>query len=254
MLKQVCAVALALAACTSVAAQPKGATGMARYAPDTVFMSDSQALSNFADAVALYHDNSTPYYYRTLVEHRRGFDVSRAFGRCAVKMSPSRARDFLAGSGPYASANLRVERKYVTRLRGCAPAQLSVDRDFLRGAVAEHLIEADFPQALKSARDEAEMIAFLKSVEFDHTDSGDQVSLVRLGYQCRVAAIPVLGRLILQSEPGSDEEAELLGVLEDRTVACDPFFGDGDLSRFFARTFVSRALYDWYLFKSLPTA
>lgn len=252
MLKRICALVAAVMLCPTVAAQAP--TGMARYEPGTVFMSDSEALSNFADAAALYNDNSTPYYYRDLRDQRRGFDVSRVFGRCAVKMSESRARAYLAGSGPYASADMRDETKYVTRLRGCAPARLVVDRDFVRGAVAEHLLKQDYPEFLEGARDEDEMIAFLRSVEFDHSDSADQVSLVRLGYQCRVAASPVIGREMLDTEPGSEEETALLEVLEKRTFACDPFFRGGDLSRFFARTFVSRALYDWALFKALPEA
>ena len=180
--------------------------------------------------------------------------MTRAFGRCAVKLSPSRAREFLAGSGPFASANRREEVRYVTRMRNCSRARLNVDRDFLRGALAEHLISTEFPETMRGAKDEAEIIAFLKSVEFDHTDAKDMVSLVRLGYQCRVAAIPDLAKDILATEPGSEEEAKQLDILEQRTFACDPFFRGGNLSRYFARTFVSRALYDWSLFLAAPSA
>ena len=235
-----------------LSAAPQAAIGMDRFEPDTLFMTVNGELETYADLLMLEVENSTPYYYRAAWQQRRGFDVTRRFGRCAVKLSPSRARDYLAASGPFSSADIGEEIRFVTRMRNCSPAKLKVDRDFLRGALAEHLIEAEFPETMRGARNESEMIAFLRSVEFDHSDANDLVSLVRLGYQCRVAAVPDLALEILETEPGSEEEEGLLDLLERRTFACDPFFRGGDLSNYFARTFVSRGLYDWSLFMAAP--
>lgn len=146
--------------------------------------------------------------------------------------------------------HIEDEQKYYDRLRGCAIRRENIDREFMRGSLALHLLLKDEKYALVApARTKDEVLDFLRSVEVSDRQFAKQLVSPQLGFQCRAALVPMAAYRVLEKEAGSDEEATALDDLAEKTPFCDALFGDSLPTTWFARSLLARGLYNWNRFQ-----
>ncbi len=203
------------------------------------------------DASLLMLEQLKPYVYRGKVAQEEGFYVADRFARCAVGLNLDRARNLLDAAMTPEGHNLSDEQRYYTRLRGCAVKRIYIDRDFMRGALAAHIIAAR-PEVADTVpvQSQDELIDYLQAIEVAERSTTNLLTMTQLGYECRAALAPKEAYYSLMREPGSDEEGAALRQLEQKTPLCNVFFGEEQLSNWFQRTFVASGLYHWQQYRA----
>lgn len=192
-----------------------------------------------------------PYEYRSEIEQEEAFYVANSFARCAIKLDEKGARALLDKT-MFEGVYLAEEQDYYDRLRGCAIKYKLVDREFMRGSLARHvLLRHEKMAEVQSAITEAELIDFLKSVEVTDKKFVRTLTSTQVGYQCRAAMVPDIAYAVLENEPNSKREASALRRLEEATPYCDALFKDEEPSLWFKRAFLARGLYHWNQYRDL---
>lgn len=189
-----------------------------------------------------------PYEFRGAGEQAEAFFIADSFARCAVRLSEKRAKKLLNRSMK-GGIHIEQEQAYYDRLKGCAVRRAAIDREFMRGSLAVHILLEDVETvAVEPVLKKEELIAFLGSVEVaDGRFTKNQTS-TQLGFQCRAALAPDLAYKVLEMDPGSEAEAEAIKRVAEKTSYCDSLF-QKDPTNWFARVFLARGLYHWQQFR-----
>ncbi len=190
-------------------------------------------------------------FYLNLKEQSQAFANAKRFARCAVNMSAERSRLFLDQDAPYKSPKKLTDQQFFGRFKGCAPAQMHVDRDFIRGTLAEEVVLQTIPvDGLKAATSGAQVTEFVKKVAVEDPSTDKPLTATQLTTECRVAMAPGPARSVLETEPGSDEEKSALATLAVLTPQCNLFVDVAPMTGYFQRAFIARGLYYWSDFVS----
>lgn len=190
-----------------------------------------------------------PYRYRGAGEQAEAFFVADTFARCAVKLSEKRARNLLNLSMD-GGIHIEQEQAYYDRLKGCAIRRAAIDREFMRGSLAVHiLLNHEEIGSVEPALTQVELLDFLRAVEVVDGNFTQNLTSTQLGFQCRAALAPDLAHGILAKEPGSDSEANAIIEIEEKTSYCNSLFENDKPTNWFARVFLARGLYHWGEFR-----
>ncbi|WP_157093103.1 hypothetical protein [Paraurantiacibacter namhicola] len=238
---------------TPAAAQPsRGNTGPR---PTVTFAPGANDLVDF-DFAQQSVEQQIPLIYRGDRAQRKGYWKASRFAGCAVRLSESRAKQMLDSFFAGVKETSTLETRYYERFDTCAPVSGLVDTNFVRGSMAEIFVTKMYPaSSFRPVGSEAELLAFLGSVEARNASAGDILTTLQLGYQCRVALSPYLARDVLDHEVGSAQERDTLEEFYADTPLCDRFFGRGErLTHWFERGFTARALYYLQMFSSAKDA
>lgn len=172
-------------------------------------------------------------------------EVLRA-AACLVGRDAEAAERLLA-TAPY-SAEERDEATRALRLAGrCVRARdgLATSAIRLRGALAEALFEARFPQ-LPAARDPAmTAAAWFRADAATRQNNAAALAPVYALADCTAARQPVLVRDLLAAEPGAAAEAPALQAMNPVWTQCVPAGTQLALDRGAIRGILAESLYRW---------
>jgi hypothetical protein len=183
-----------------------------------------------------------------LNDHNRQAENWQAAGRfasCATDMNQNRVRELL-DQAVEGKAGKRVELgDFVNRNQGCVVAVGGIDRDILRGALAERVVTASNPELPPPGNAESVM-TFLKAVSVPRMDKDDPFIAGQLLAECRVGFAPVAARALIATEAGSQAEAGALAAMKAVTPQCNSLdTAETKLTPWFERAYAAQALYHW---------
>lgn len=175
------------------------------------------------------------------------WQAAERFASCAVGFNESRARQLLDQAVEGKSGRRVDIGDFVNRNQGCVVAVGGLDRDILRGALAEELLtENEGTYTISAAGDAGMVRAFIASVKTPNAKTDDPFTVGQIAAECRTALAPFQVRGLLETEPGSPGEKGALTVLREVTPQCDSFRVEGhELTPYFERAFLAQALYHW---------
>ena len=173
--------------------------------------------------------------------------AAQRFASCAIGFNEERVRQLL-DQAVEGKASKKVEiGEFLNRNQGCVVAVGGIDRDFLRGALAEELLVGSAGAvAIPAPGDAATVREFIKSVKAPNAKTDDPFTMGQFAAECRTGFAPVQVRGLLESEAGSAAERGALAVLKAVTPQCDSFKVEGrELTPHFERAYAAQALYHW---------
>ncbi|MXO59575.1 hypothetical protein GRI89_08475 [Altererythrobacter salegens] len=181
---------------------------------------------------------------------KESWDGAQHFADCAVGFNEQRVRDLLDQAVPSRKAPKLELDQFIKRNQGCVQVASGLDRDFLRGAMAEAIIVASSNRVTIPASGNVESVkAFLAAVKAGSAKTDDPFVMGQLEAECRTGFAPIPVRSVLAMEAGSPAEKDALDALKSVTPQCDSFkVADKPLSQWFERAFYAQALYHWVNF------
>lgn len=199
-----------------------------------------------SDVKSLVDDNSRASLLTDESKQVSTWSQSVAFAGCAIKLNEDRVRQLLDQDRPGAKASKLEFDKFINRNRGCIVTNTTMDRDFMRGAMAEHLIVGDAELVIPQGGDATKVKDFIAAITIDSMSKDNPFAMGQLAAECRTVLAPVQVRAVLALESGSAAEKGALSVLKSATSACDGFAVEGkSLTPWFERAFAAQALYHW---------
>ncbi|NCP10765.1 MAG: hypothetical protein GW859_02205 [Sphingomonadales bacterium] len=183
-------------------------------------------------------------------EQTENYRLSGNFARCAVSKNEARAQVLL----DQAVAGRATEKEdivdYARRYKGCFSSSVGVDRDFFLAGLSEELIKKSSQMAeLGQPGTADEVKAFIKSIAIANPDRSDPMVKAQIASECRVGFAPVPTRAVLETEPGSADEAAAIAALRSVTSQCDGI-EESQASSYFERAFLAQSLYHWWRSRS----
>jgi hypothetical protein len=174
------------------------------------------------------------------------WDAAWKFAACAVGFNAERVRDLLDQAVEKDGGKKVDLGTFLNRNQGCVASYTGVDRDFIRGAMAETLLTAQGAPAIPAPGDADAVKAFIKAVKAPSAKTDDPFVMGQLGAECRTGFAPMQVRALLATEPGSEAEKGALAVLKAVTPQCASFaVADKPLTPYFERAYAAQALYHW---------
>jgi hypothetical protein len=173
------------------------------------------------------------------------WDASNRFASCAIGFNSDRVRELL-DQAVEGKAKKRVELgDFVNRNQGCVVAAGGIDGDFLRGAMAQHIVTGS-SDALPPPGDSAAVMKFLKTVSVPKMDKDDPFITGQLVAECRVGFAPVAARALLATDVDTPAETGALAAMKAVTPQCNSLdTAKTKLTPRFERAFAAQALYHW---------
>lgn len=191
--------------------------------------------------------NSRNGLSRSPEKQKQQFEFARVFGKCAYGLNPDRARLALDQSVEGKAARRLEFPNYVERVDSCSPVRSLLDADLMRAGLAEaSILDPENERTIPQGGDVEKVGTFLKAVTVPKVDKSDPFVMHQLAAQCRVAMAPYPARALLDTEPGSGDEAAALQGWKSVTQGCDSLLQDvTPLSPYFERAYAALALYYW---------
>lgn len=176
---------------------------------------------------------------------RDNWEAADRFASCATNLNAERVRELL-DQAIEGKAKKRVELgDFINRNQGCVVAAGGIDGDFLRGALAQHIVTGN-SEALPPPGDSAAVTKFLKTVSVPKMDKDDPFIAGQLVAECRVGFAPVAARALLATEVDTPAEAGALAAMKAVTPQCNSLdTATTKLTPRFERAYAAQALYHW---------
>lgn len=173
------------------------------------------------------------------------WDAANRFASCAANLNSDRVREVL-DQAVEGKAKKRIDLgDFVSRNQGCVVAAGGIDGDFLRGAMAQHIVTGS-SDPLPPPGDSTAVMKFLKTVSVPKMDKDDPFIAGQLVAECRVGFAPVAARALLATEADTPAEAGALAAMKAVTPQCDSLdTAKTKLTPRFQRALAAQALYHW---------
>lgn len=194
---------------------------------------------------SLQAENSRAEFAADDARQAASWSEAKRFASCAIGFSTDRVRGLL--DEPLAGSRKVDFDDFLNRNMGCVITAGALDRDFLRGALAEGIITDPESAAPIPVGGNADKVReFIRSVKIANSGTDNPFSMAQMAAECRVGFAPIQARALLATEPGSAAEKGALTVWKSVTPQCDGFkVADKPLSGWFDRAYSAQALYHW---------
>lgn len=178
-------------------------------------------------------------------QQQEHWQAADRFASCATNLNSDRVRELL-DQAVEGKAKKRIELgDFVNRNQGCVVAAGGIDGDFLRGAMAQHIVTGS-SEALPPPGDATAVMKFLKTVSVPKMDKDDPFIAGQLVAECRVGFAPIAARALLAAEADTPAETGALAAMKAVTPQCDSLdTAKTKLTPRFERAYVAQALYHW---------